>query len=117
MPLLLNTNSVILCPHGGVVTHIPGTFTSYRIEGRLPMLLTDTYLIQGCGNYAGQFSPCAMVIWVTASSKLIVRGVPVLTQASVGLCQSAAGVVQGPAIIAVCQLIVPEPDDFTTIDQ
>ena len=115
-PLLLNTNSVIMCPHGGMVTHVPGTFTSYRIAGRAPMLRTDNFLVSGCPLYGGYSSPCTSVFWVTASSMLIVRGSPALTQASVGLCYSAAGYSQGPAIIASCQLMVQEPTQFTAIN-
>lgn len=115
-PLLLNTNSVIMCPHGGLVAHVPGTFTSYRIAGRPPMLQSDTYLVQGCPFYGAGPSPCTNVIWVTASAMLVVRGIPALTQASVGMCQSAAGIAQGPAIIASCQLMVKEPSEFTTVN-
>lgn len=114
---LLNTNSVILCPHGGLVTHVPTTFTSYRIEGRQPMLMTDEYLIAGCAGTGGPMGGCFRVQWVTASTMLIVKGVPVLTQASVGLCQTAAGVPTGPAIVASTQLMVREPDEFTSVDQ
>ncbi len=116
MALLLNTHSVIMCPHGGMVTHVPGTFTSYRIAGRPPMLQADTFMVQGCPFYAGIPSPCTSVMWVTASSMLIVRGSPALTQASVGLCSSAGGAVQGPAIIASCQLMVQEPGELTVIN-
>ena len=114
--LLLNTNSVIMCPHGGIVTHVPGTFTSFRILGRPPMLLSDTYLIQGCPFFAGQMNPCFSVAWVNGSTRMFVRGIPVLVQSSTGLCMSAGGVVQGPAIIASCQLAVMEPDEFTNIN-
>ena len=106
-----------MCPHGGVVTHIPVTFTSYRIEGRPPMLLTDQYLVQGCPFHAGPMSPCARVTWVSGSPMLLVRGVPVLTQASIGLCQSHSGIPQGPAIVSSCQLMVPEPGEFTSINE
>lgn len=115
MTLLLNTNSVIMCPHGGVVTHVPVTFTSYRIEGRRPMLLSDIYTLAGCPLDGGGGGPCMHVGWVTASQKMMVRGVPVLTDQSIGLCQSAVGAVQGPAIIASCQLLVFEPDELTNI--
>lgn len=115
-PLLLNTNSVIMCPHGGMVVHAPGTFTSYRIAGRPPMLQSDNYLVQGCPFQAAGLSPCTHVFWVTASATLVVRGIPALTQASVGICQAAGGQAQGPAIIASCQLMVQEPAEFTSID-
>jgi hypothetical protein len=114
---LLNENSVILCPHGGVVTHIPITFTTYRIEGRRPMLLTDEYMVQGCPGAGGPMGGCIRVQWVSGSTMLLVKGIPVLTQTSVGLCQTSAGVAAGPAIIASTQLMVREPDEFTSVDQ
>lgn len=114
---LLNTNSVILCPHGGLVTHIPTTFTSYRIEGRRPMLLTDEYMVQGCPGAGGPMGGCFRVQWVTGSTMLMVKGIPVLTQSSVGLCQTSGGIAAGPAIIASTQLMVQEPTEFTSVDQ
>jgi hypothetical protein len=118
MALLLNSNSVILCPHGGLVMHTPTSGTAYRIEGRPPMLLSDIYTINGCPYNGGGFpNPCILVLWVVGSTKMLVRGVPVLTQASLGLCQSASGMPNGPAIITACQLIVQEPNDLTLIDQ
>jgi len=116
-PLLLNTNSVIMCPHGGIVTHVSGTSTSFRIQGRPPMLLTDVYIVSGCPFGGGYSGPCTQVMWVSGSPMLRIRGIPVLTQASVGICQSSSGVPQGPAIIASCQLIEPEPDQPTDINQ
>jgi hypothetical protein len=106
-----------MCPHGGIVTHVPGTFTNYRIAGRAPMLFRDTYLVTGCPLYAGDSSPCTSIQWATASSMLIIRGSPALTQASIGLCRSIAGIPQGPVIIASCQLLVQEPGKLTVIDQ
>lgn len=114
---LLNTNSVILCPHGGIVTHVPTTFTTYRIQGRQPMLLTDEYLIQGCPGAGGPIGGCFRVQWVTASTTLVVKGVPVLTQTSVGICQTAGGIATGPAIIASTQLMVQEPEEFTSVNE
>ncbi len=111
---LLNTNSVIMCPHGGIVTHIPTTYTGYRVQGRRPMLLTDEYLVQGCNGAAGG---CMRVQWVTASTMLMVKGIPVLTQTSVGVCQTAGGLAIGPAIIASTQLMVQEPTEFTNVNE
>lgn len=113
--LLLNTQTVIMCPHGGIVTHIPGTYTSYRVDGRLPMFLTDQYLIAGCPFLTYTASPCARVIWISGSVNLLVRGQPVLTSSSVGLCESASGIMYGPAIITNTQTGQREPDKFTQI--
>ena len=114
---LLNTNSIIMCPHGGIVTHIPTTFTTYRIQGRLPMLMTDEYTITGCPGMGGPMGGCIRVQWVTGSTMLLVKGIPVLTQTSVGLCQTSNGITAGPAIIAATQLLVQEPTELTNINE
>lgn len=114
--LLLNTQTVIMCPHGGIVNHIPGTYTSYRVDGRRPMLMTDQYLIAGCPFFGSVGGACFSVIWVTGSMNLIVRGERVLTLSSVGLCRSASGIAYGPAIVTYTQTGQREPDAFTTFN-
>lgn len=117
MPLpLLNTFSVVMCPHGGTVQHIPTTVTSFRVDGRQPMLLSDEYLIAGCSYQMGSSSPCTKVIWISGSSLLVVQGQPALTLGSVGLCVSASGVPQGPAIIASVHTGQMEPETPTSIN-
>lgn len=117
MPLLLlNTFSVVMCPHGGAVQHIPTTVTSFRVDGRRPMLLSDVYLIAGCPYQMRSPSPCTKVIWVSGSSLLFVKGQPALTLASVGLCVSDSGTPQGPAIIASVNTGQTEPETPTFIN-
>jgi hypothetical protein len=111
--LLLNSGSVILCTHGGVVTHVGTTNTTYRISGRPPMLQTDVFLVAGC-PFA---NPCNTIQWLTASTMLIVKGIPVLTYTSVGMCMGANGVANGPAVVAATQLGEREPDTFTSINE
>ncbi|MDQ6785430.1 MAG: hypothetical protein M3033_01235 [Acidobacteriota bacterium] len=111
---ILTTSSVILCPHGGVVTHIPRTVSDYVINGALPMLLTDQYLVAGCPFAIGDNpSPCFNVTWVSPSVYLIIKGVPALLNTSIGLCQSIGGMMQGQAIIASYQIFVMEPREIT----
>ncbi len=112
--LLLSSDSVLLCPHGGPVTHVPSTGTTYRVAGRLPMLLSDVYLIAGC-PFITSNEPCTRVQWVTASTRLIVKGIPILTNTSVGICQSPSGILNGPVVVASCQLGVREPDEYTSV--
>ncbi len=103
---LLNRSSVIMCPHGGMVTHVPTTFTTELVNGNLPLLLTDLYFVAGCPNLTPE--PCQRVQWATASPTRKISGVPVLTTASVGLCESARGTPTGPAAILSHQVAETE---------
>ena len=115
---ILNRQTVLLCPHGGVVTHVPMTVTSYRVNGYPPLLMTDQYIITGCpSSIGGMPAGCLHVQWLTASTLLYVKGAPVLTSASVGLCNSSMGFDAGPVMIAAVQTAVLEPDTATHINQ
>jgi hypothetical protein len=106
-----------MCPHGGPVQHLPATVTTFRVDGRLPMLLSDIYVIAGCPFQmgAGWPSPCLKVTWVSGSSLLFIKGQPALTLASVGLCVSASGAAQGPVVIAAVNTGQMEPSTPTFI--
>ena len=106
---ILTRSSIILCSHGGMVTHAPLSYTEELINGEIPMLLNDLYFIVGCPFLVGDsMSSCLRVVWISGSTTKQIGGIPVLTNASVGICQSAAGVPQGPAIIAAYQTIVTD---------
>jgi hypothetical protein len=100
---ILTRSSVILCPHGGVVTHGPMKLKTERVNGALPLLLSDQYYVAGCPNPTP--GPPLRITWVAASTTRPIEGVPVLTNASVGLCQSVSGIGQGTAIIGLCQTV------------
>ena len=107
---ILTNTSVILCPHGGVVTHIPLTVTDFNINGALPLLLTDRYIIAGCANVTGAGpSPCLEVVWTNPSNMLLVRGNPALTNLSVGLARDVLGGIGGNVIITSFQTSYQEP--------
>jgi hypothetical protein len=100
-----------------MVTHVPRTYTSYRVAGEMPLLLGDQYIVVGCPNYqGGNSSPCQRVEWTTASPFLIVRGQPALVQTSTGLCMAANGAPQGTAIITSFQTMDAEPSDVTAVN-
>lgn|SRR5215203_2351098 len=106
---ILTRSSVILCPHGGMVMHVPMSFAGELINGELPMLLSDLYFIAVCAfSSAYGPSPCIRVIWTNASPTKQIAGIPVLTSASIGLVQSPAGVAQGAVTIASHQTIVTD---------
>lgn len=115
--LLLNSKSVMICPHGGIVMHTPTTYSSYRVDGRLPLFFTDVFMIVGCPHFTYAPSPCHRVVWLNPTVNLLVKGIPLLTLNSVGLCQTAAGVPQGPVTIAYTQTGQREPDTFTHVKQ
>ena len=103
---ILTRSSVITCPHGGMVMHVPMSFTGELIGGQLPLLLSDLYFVAGCPFLLPDApSPCIRVIWTNASVTRLIGGIPVLTNASIGIVQSASGVAQGFAIIASYQTV------------
>lgn len=117
---ILTRSSTIMCPHGGIITHIPVGFTDYRINGEIPMTISDRYMIAGCPaimpvGLSLSPNPCFEVTWVNASNTFFVNGSPALINTSVGLCRSVAGIPQGPAIIAFFQTRFAEPREFTRV--
>lgn len=118
---ILNSQSVLLCPHGAPISHVSSTYTAHRVQGSPPMLLTDTFVIAGCPNIMPMGSamipmPCNRVQWLTGSPMMLVKGSPVLTNQSNGLCLAANGAPAGPVIIASHQVMEKEPSNFTKID-
>lgn len=103
---LLNRSSVIMCPHGGIVTHVPTTFSTELVNGNLPLLLTDLYFVAGCPN--ASLDPCQRVTWQFPSPTRKISGVPVLTTASVGICESARSMPTGPAAVLSHQVAETE---------
>lgn len=115
--LLLNSSSVMLCPHGGLVTHTPTMYSSYRVDGRFPLFYTDIFMVVGCPNFTYGPSPCMTIVWLNPTVNLRVKGVPLLTLSSIGMCQSASGIPQGLVTIAYTQTGQREPDTFTNVKQ
>lgn len=111
---LLTRSSVIICPHGGIVSHIPTTTSEYRINGQMLLLMTDQYVVVGCPMF--QTGPCLTVSWTTASVMMLVRGVPALTTDSIGLCMSASGAPSGPAVVVSHQTIERDPETLKNVD-
>jgi hypothetical protein len=98
MPPVLTTASVLLCPHGGMVTASPA---STKVVAGAPVICgTDTFIIAGCAfNIAGAPSPCVSVTWVTTATRVQDGGNLALNASSMGLCVNAAQAPQGPVSI------------------
>ncbi len=100
----LNVGSTLSCPHGGQVTAVPSN--SSIGFGFAPVVVAmDTFTIAGCPfTLPGPTpSPCIQVRWIVPDTRVRVNGSPTLSQSSVGLCLSPAGVPQGAVIVASTQ--------------
>jgi hypothetical protein len=106
---ILTRSSVILCPHGGIVTHIPLSANRELINGELPMLVNDQFFVAGCPFMSPMGPmPCLHVIWTNASITKLINGVPVLTNASIGMVHAVNSMPQGIVVIASFQTQVTD---------
>ena len=103
MPDLLNTSSVMMCPHGGTVSAVTGN-TRTSVGGAFALRQSDTFIISGClfttpvGSH-----PCVRVEWVQPSTRSQAMGDFTLNEASVGLCVAPDEAVQGTVLIVATQ--------------
>ena len=99
----LNVNAILLCPHGGQV-QIISTNTRVKVGGAFAALSSDQFLISGCPFIIGLVpSPCLTVRWILTDMRAKVNSTFTLSMSSVGLCQNAAQVPQGPVMIVNTQ--------------
>jgi hypothetical protein len=100
---LLNTSSVLMCPHGGTVSAITAN-TRVQAGGDYAVRATDTFTIAGCPFTIGPSPhPCVLVQWVQPAQQSQVLGDFTLTEASVGLCLAADQAPQGTVQILFTQ--------------
>ena len=95
-----------MCPHGGSV-QIISTNTRVNVGGAPAALATDQFVVAGCSFFIGVVpSPCLTVRWIVTDMRTKVNSTPTLSQGSVGLCQNAQQVPQGPVVISNTQVKV-----------
>jgi hypothetical protein len=100
---LLNSSSVLMCPHGGMVSVVTSN-TRVNVGGDPAVRSSDTFLIAGCAFFLGIVpSPCVQVQWVVSAARSQAVGDFTLTEESVGLCIAADQSVQGTVLIAFTQ--------------
>jgi hypothetical protein len=106
MANLLNTSSVMMCPHGGTVSVITAN-TRVMAAGDPVLRASDTFLVAGCPFVIGIVpNPCVQVQWVQPDSESQVLSDFTLSEGSVGLCIADDAAVQGTALIVFTQLQV-----------
>lgn len=101
---ILTRSSVIVCPHGAPVTHIPVTSPHSTVNGELVLFPNDNYTVAGCPFS----SPCSRVVWTNFSKNFKMGGKPVLTIGSIGIVQNFQSAAQGSAIILSHQTIATD---------
>jgi len=103
MGQLLNTSSVMMCPHGGTVSAVSSN-TRAKAGGDFMLRPSDTFVIAGCPlNISGAPHPCVRVQWVTNALRSKAAGDFTLTTDSVGLCLAADQAPQGTVLINFTQ--------------
>jgi hypothetical protein len=103
MASLLNSSSVLMCPHGGQVQAITSN-TRAKAGGGYALRSSDTFLIGGCAFAPGGVPrPCVRVQWVQAAARSKAVGDFILTEQSVGLCIAGDQAPQGTVLIAFTQ--------------
>jgi len=100
---ILNTSSVIMCPHGGQAL-LQTSNTRVVAEGAPCLLETDIHPVVGCPFTVGpKYSPCVRLQWSAGTARTKISGIAVLSRSSVGTCFNAEGATQGVAVIANTQ--------------
>jgi hypothetical protein len=103
MAALLNTSSIMMCPHGGTVSVVTSN-TQVMAAGDPVLRASDTFLISGCPLVIVLVPhPCVQVQWVQPDAESQVMGDFTLSEESVGLCIAADMAVQGTVLITFTQ--------------
>jgi uncharacterized Zn-binding protein involved in type VI secretion len=103
MANLLNSSSVMMCPHGGTVSAISSN-TRVQAGGGPVLRSSDSFIIAGCPFVLGTAPhPCVSVNWVQPDARSQVMGDFTLSQQSVGLCVAGDQAVQGAVLITSTQ--------------
>lgn len=106
---ILTKSSVIVCPHGAPVTHIPLTSQRSTVNGELVLFPNDQYMVAGCPfSMSGGASPCHRIVWTNLSKNFMMGGKSVLTSASIGTVHTFQGTAQGVATILSHQTIATD---------
>jgi hypothetical protein len=99
MGQLLNTSSVMMCPHGGTVSAVSSN-TRAKAGGDFILRKSDTFTIAGCAfNISGSPHPCMTVQWLVSALRSKATGDFTLTSDSVGLCLAGDQAPQGSVMI------------------
>ncbi len=94
----LTTASILMCPHGGMVSAVSSN--TKALAGGAPILrASDVFTVSGC---AATPNPCVLVQWIPPARKAGVGGDGALTDGDTGMCMSGMGP-QGNVVVSSTQ--------------
>lgn len=96
MGTLLTTASTLQCPHGGRV--VPVGHPAVKAGGAPVLLAATPLVVTGCPQASGP-GPCVKVRWVAGSAAVATAAGATVSSTSVGVCEAASGVPQGPVVV------------------
>jgi hypothetical protein len=104
---VVHVGAVATCPHGGSLT-IVSSNSRVLVSGMQVATVADTFVVAGCAFTVppGKPQPCVSARFTVPAARVKVLGQPVILQSSVGICQSAEQIPQGPPLIASTQVRV-----------
>jgi hypothetical protein len=104
---VVHVSAVATCPHGGPLAVVSSN-ARVLVSGMQVATVTDTFTIAGCVFTVppGKPQPCVTARFPVAAVRVKVLGQPVVLQTSVGICQSAEQIPQGPPLFSSTQIRV-----------
>lgn len=101
--LLYHVGATAICPHSGQVMVI-STNTRVKVSGQTVATMGDTFLIGGCPFFVGpKPQPCMKVQWLVPATRVFINGQAAILKTSIGICQSAEQIPQGPPTVVATQ--------------
>jgi uncharacterized Zn-binding protein involved in type VI secretion len=96
---LLHVGATVMCSHAGQAQ--PTSPNPRVLVGGQPIVMQPApYVVAGCPfNISGAPSPCVTAQWITASTRVLSNGMPVLLMDSQAICAPNAT----PLLIVVTQ--------------
>lgn len=104
---LVHVGATVLCTHVVGQVSIQSSNTRVKVSGQFVATVSDVYPVAGCPFFVGlKPQPCVLVRWLVPAARVRVNNQPVILQNSVGICQSAEQIPQGPPNVLVTQIRV-----------
>ncbi len=81
----LHMGATVMCMHAGQAQPVVSN-PRVKVSGQPVVTQTSSYVITGCPFVPPAAGPCVSAQWITAATRVLAGGVPVLLQDSVAIC-------------------------------
>jgi len=82
---LLHMGATVMCMHAGQAQPVVSN-PRVKVSGQPVVTQTSSYVIAGCPFVFPAPGPCVSAQWITAATRVLAGGVPVLLQDSLAIC-------------------------------